>query len=104
MTRTVRCATWITGTSVATLLLATPAAATTNRPAREETNQSPTVIQLVDIPVAVPVDDTTKEVAQMTIAAALGAAVAVATRRRRSRHHATRTAPSIIDITDTVRL
>lgn len=104
MTHTVRYATWITGTSVATLLLATPAAATTNRPAREETNQSQTVIQFVDVPVAVPVDETTNEAAQMAIAAALGAAVAVATRRRGSRHHPTRTAPSIIDITDTVRL
>jgi MYXO-CTERM domain-containing protein len=104
MTHTVRYATWITGTSVATLLLATPAAATMNRPARDDTNHSQTVLQVVDVPVAVPVDDTTNEVAQMAIAAALGAAVAAATRRRRSRHHPTRTAPSIIDITDTVRL
>jgi MYXO-CTERM domain-containing protein len=104
MTRTVRYAAWIIGTSVATMLLATPAAATTNRPAREATNQSQTVIQLVEVPVAAPVDDTTTEAAQMTIAAALGAAVAVAVRRRRSRQQPARTAPSIIDITDTVRL
>ncbi len=104
MTHTVRHAAWITGTSVATLLLATPAAATTYRPARDATNQSQTVVRVVDVPVAVPVGDTANEVAQMAIAAALGAAVAAATRRGRSRRHPTRAAPSIIDITDTVRL
>jgi len=104
MTRTVHQATWITGIAVAALLVATPASAATNRPAREETGQSPTVIQRVEVPVAVPVDDTTGEAAQMVIAAALGAAIAAAARRRRSRHRPARKGTSIIDITDTVRL
>jgi MYXO-CTERM domain-containing protein len=104
MTRTVRHATGITGFAGAALLVATPASAVTNRPAREEPDQSRTVIQLVEVPPAVPVDDTANEVAQMAIAAALGAAIAAAARRRRSRHRPARTGTSIIDITETVRL
>jgi hypothetical protein len=51
--------------------------------------------------VAVPVDDTTAEVIQMEVAAALGAAIAtivMAARRRRPTH---RSGPGTIDIGDT---
>lgn len=104
VTPTVRCACWIIGIAVATLLVPTPAAAVTNRPAREDTNQSPIVIQRVEVPVAVPVDDTTNEATQMAVAAALGAAVAACARRPRSRRRRTRTGTGIIDITDAVGL
>lgn len=98
MTRTMCCATWIFGMAVGTLFVATPAAAVTNRPASDETNRPQPMIQRVEVPV----DDTTDEAAQMTLAAALGAAVAAAVRRRPSGRSPARTGTGTIDITATV--
>jgi hypothetical protein len=104
MTRTVRYICGISGIAVAALLAASPATAATNRPARDEANRSPSMIERVEVPVAVPVDDTTSEAAQMIVAAAVGAAITAAAGGRRSRRRPARPGAGIIDITDTVRL
>jgi hypothetical protein len=88
----------------AAVFFATPAAAAATWPAPDGAAQPPVFIQLVEVPLAVPVDDTTAEVIQMEVAAVLGAAIAalaVAARRRRPTH---RDGPATIDITDTVQL
>jgi hypothetical protein len=104
MTSTLRHATWATGIAVAALLVPAPAAAVTNRPAPEPNYPTEVVIQRVEVPVAVPVDDVTTEAAQMAVAAALGVAIGIATRRRRARHQPAPTGTRVIDITDSVRL
>ena len=98
MTPTVRYAMLAIGIAGGALLVPAPAEAATNRTPRADVDHSQTVIERVEVPV----DDTTGEAAQMTIAAALGVAVGVAARRRR--HEPATTRPGIIDITDTVRL
>ena len=100
MTPTVRYTLWAIGIAVGALLVPAPAAAATNRPPRPEIDHSQTVIERVEVPV----DDTIGEAAQITIAAALGAAVGFAARRRRPRRQPAATGTRLIDITDTVRL
>jgi hypothetical protein len=100
MTPTVRYAIWTVGIAAGALLAPAPAGAATNRPPRPEVDHSQTVIERVEVPV----DDTTDEAAQMTIAAALGAAIAVVARRRRPRHQSAVAGTGLIDITDTARL
>jgi hypothetical protein len=97
MSPTMRYATWTIGIAVGALLVPAPAAA---RPPREPVGHSQTVIQRVEVPV----DDTTDEAAQMTIAAALGVAIGAVARRRRTRLQPAAMGTGMIDITDTVRL
>jgi hypothetical protein len=87
----------------AAVFFAIPAAAAAAWPAPDGTAEPPAVIQLVQVPVAVPVDDTTAEVIQMEVAAALGATIAtivMAARRRRPTHYG---GSGTIDISDTLQ-
>lgn len=103
MIHAIRLAAWATGTSVAVLLL-TPAAAAATFPAPDGPTQPNTTVQLIEVAVPVPVDDTTSEAIQMAVAAALGATVAAAVRVRRSRRQSPDTGTSsMIDITDIVQ-
>ncbi len=97
MTRIARLAGWMIGTAAVTLLL-TPVPAAATRPAPDGPTQPQTVVQRVEVPIPVPVDDATVELIQMGIAAALGASIAAGATATRLRRRLRSTA---IDITDT---
>jgi hypothetical protein len=100
MNRIARLAGCVAGTAV-TVILITPAAASATVPAPDGPEQPRAGIERVEVPVRVPVDDSTTEALQMAAAAALGAAIAtVATAARRRRG---RTETGLIDLTDAVR-
>ena len=68
-------------------LIATPGTAAASFPAPDGPTWPPGMIELVQVPIQVPVDDRAAELLQMQIAAMVGAAVAAlitAARRRRS--------------------
>jgi hypothetical protein len=96
-------------TIAAATLFMTPATAAAIRPPPPDGPTQPqAVVERVEVPVSVPVDDHTAEAVQMAIAAILGAAAASAARLRRRAHRPTgtetETGTGLIDITDVVQL
>ena len=86
------------GAAAATILvISSPAAAASPRP--EDTSRTPVVVERVEMPV--PVDDTTAELVQMQLAAAVAAVIAAATTKARlRRRYQHPTGSAVIDITD----
>jgi hypothetical protein len=99
MNRIARLAGCMVGAAV-TVLLTTPGSASATRPAPEGPAQPRIAVQKVEVPVRVPVDNSTAEAVQMAVAAALGAAVATAATAARRRRGRNETGP--VDLTDAV--
>ena len=91
------------GAGAATILVfSSPAAAARMPPRPDETGRTSVVVQRVEVPV--PVDDTTAELFQMQLAAAVAAIIAAATTRARLRRRYDNDkrppASAVIDITN----